>query len=438
MGLGGGVWVTQNKTLPGAYINFASKGRGNRGLSDRGVVALPTILDFGEANKVVELSKEVFIKDSLKILGYDYTDSKMVAFRELFAYATKVYLYRMLADDAIKADNKFASAKYAGTRGNDIKIIIKCSVDDNSKFDVLTSLGTNIVHRQTVKSAEELRANDFVDFKNTALEENAGLNLSGGTNGSAITGANYTKALGTLEAYNFNILVCEAKDSLIAKLFETYTKRLRDEVGAKFQCVLYKNASDYEGVISLENSIAPHATLGENGLIYWLAGASAGCEVNKSLTNKKYDGELEVVAVETRANLEDAIKSGKFVFHSVNGDIRVLEDINTLVTTTDTKGEDFKSNQTMRVLDQIANDIASLFGNNYVGKVPNDNGGRIGLWNAICDLYKRLETLGAIEDFKTDDVVISEGENKKSVVCTTSNLKIVNAMSQLYMAVVVV
>ena len=119
-------------------------------------------------------------------------------------------------------------------------------------------------------------------------------------------------------------------------------------------------------------------------------------------------------------------------------DIRVLEDINTLVTTTDTKGEDFKSNQTMRVLDQIANDIASLFGNNYVGKVPNDNGGRIGLWNAICDLYKRLETLGAIEDFKTDDVVISEGENKKSVVCTTSNLKIVNAMSQLYMAVVVV
>ena len=58
------------------------------------------------------------------------------------------------------------------------------------------------------------------------------------------------------------------------------------------------------------------------------------------------------------------------MLHDVDGETRVLSDINTFVSITDEKGADFSSNQTIRVLDQIANDIAVLFGTKYLGKVP--------------------------------------------------------------------
>ncbi len=38
------------------------------------------------------------------------------------------------------------------------------------------------------------------------------------------------------------------------------------------------------------------------------------------------------------------------------------------MTFTEEKGKDFSSNQTMRVLDQIGNDVAALFGTKYLGK----------------------------------------------------------------------
>ena len=53
---------------------------------------------------------------------------------------------------------------------------------------------------------------------------------------------------------------------------------------------------------------------------------------------------------------------------------------------------DFSSNQTIRVLDQIANDIAVLFGKKYIGKVPNDAAGRI--WNNFVEcMYSRSRFL---------------------------------------------
>ena len=55
------------------------------------------------------------------------------------------------------------------------------------------------------------------------------------------------------------------------------------------------------------------------------------------------------------------MKQGEFTLHKVGSDIRVLEDINSLVTLTEEKREDFQDNQTIRVIDQIANDIAVIF-----------------------------------------------------------------------------
>ena len=177
--------------------------------------------------------------------------------------------------------------------------------------------------------------------------------------------------------------------------------------------------------------------LGQYGLVYWMTGASAGCAVNKSNTNKKYDGELTVDVDRTQAELETAIKAGRLMFHNVNGDVRILEDIDSLITVSDTKGDVFKSNQTIRVCDQIANDTAVLFNTRYLGTVPNDAAGRIALWNDICKLHQDLESIRAIEDFDPDSVTVEQGDTKKAVLCTVKNLNVVNAMAQLYMSVII-
>ena len=171
-------------------------------------------------------------------------------------------------------------------------------------------------------------------------------------------------------------------------------------------------------------------------LVPWATGVVAGTAVNKSATNMTYDGEYEVDTDYTQTELENGILEGSFMFHLVDDEVRVLEDINTFVSVTDEKSADFSSNQTIRVLDQIANDIAVLFGTKYIGKVPNDASGRISLWNDIVKHHQELQNIRAIENFNPDNVTVAQGDTKKAVV-VADYVTPVNAMAQLYMTVYV-
>ena len=100
------------------------------------------------------------------------------------------------------------------------------------------------------------------------------------------------------------------------------------------------------------------------------------------------------------------------------------------------EGEDFKANQTIRVIDQIGNDIATVFNTKYLGIMPNNEQGRISLWSDIVDIYMQLQEIQAIEGFVSTDLTVSEGNGKKDVV-TNSQVKVTNAMEKMYMTVVV-
>ena len=403
MALGGGTFVTQNKVLPGSYINFVSLARASATLSDRGVVAMPLDLNWGVENAVFEVTKEDFQKDSLKIFGYAYTDDKLKGLRDLFVNIKTLYAYR-LSSGGEKATNDFATAKYCGIRGNDLKVIIQKNIDDPESFDVKTVLGTTIVDEQTVSKAADLIANDYVTFKTDAtLTVTASTPLTGGTNGT-VDGTSHQNFLDKIESYSYNALGVVTTDDVVKGLYANFTERLRDDIGQKFQVVLYNEPADYEGVINVKNK----AVEDEAALVYWVTGIIAGCEVNKSNLNKLYDGEYTVEADYTQTELEAAIKSGEFTLHKIGSDIRVLSDINSLVTVSDTKGEIFKDNQTIRVMDQIANDIAVLFNTKYLGNVPNDAAGRISLWSDIVKHHEQLQEIRAIEDFNDNDVVVEQ------------------------------
>lgn len=431
MALGGGSFTTQNKKLPGSYINFVSAVKASAALSERGIAAIPAVFSWGKEQEVITLANEEFQNKTLEILGYNLMHEKLKGLRDLFLNAKTVHLYRL--NKGIKATCTYADALYSGTRGNDLKIVIKKNVDDETKFDVSTLLDTDIIDVQTVVGANELKDNSFVVFKKEAtLEETAATPLTGGTDGETVTTTEYQGFLDSIESYAFNALGCPTEDAVINKLFVSFTKRMRDEVGAKFVTVVYRQSADFEGVKAVENEVSD---TNKAALVYWATGAEAGCEVNRSLTNRAYDGEFDVDVKYTQAQLTEALEKGKFIFHNVTGEVRVLEDINTLTTFTDTKGIDFSSAQTIRVIDQIANDVAALFNTKYLGKIPNNNAGRVSLWNDVVSIYRTLETIQAIENFSTDTIKVEQGHSKKAVVLTQNGLNIVNAMAQLYMTV---
>ncbi|VFC92513.1 phage tail sheath family protein [Clostridioides difficile] len=433
MALGGGTFVTQNKILPGSYINFISAKRATSSLSDRGIVAIPLELDWGIDEDVFQVTSDDFEKYSVKYFGYDYTHEKLKGLRDLFKNIRLGYFYKL--NKGVKASCTIATAKYSGIRGNDLKVTVTTNIDDNAKFDVVTLLDNKKVDTQIAKVITDLQDNDYITWKKDAtLEASAGLVFTGGTNGEAVTGAEYQAFLDKIESYSFNALGCLATTTEIKSLFVEFTKRMRDKVGAKFQTVLYKKSdADYEGVVSVENKIKDTELL-ESSLVYWTTGAIAGCDINKSNTNKKYDGEFDVDVNYTQIQLEEALKSGKFIFHKVGDEVHVLEDINTFVSFTDEKNDDFSSNQSIRVLDQIANDIATLFNTKYLGEVPNDKSGRISFWNDVVKHHEQLQNMRAIEDFKADDVSVEPGSDKKTVVVSDA-VKVISAMSKLYMTV---
>ena len=436
MALGGGTFVTQNKVLPGAYINFVSKTGATATLSDRGIVTMPLMLDWGADDEVFEVTSGDFQKNSLKVFGQAYADDSMKGLRDLFLNAKTAYFYR-LNGGGTKAANTFATAKYSGTRGNDLTIIIQNNTDNEETFDVITKLGTTTVDEQdAVASAADLEDNDYVIWKDAAaLAKTAGTPLTGGTNGTGDSTA-LQKYLDRIESYRFNTMGVVTTDKTTKGLVAAFCKRLRDEMGIKFQCVLHQYTdADYMGVISVENEVTD-TDADKASAVYWVTGAEAGCEVNKSVQNKKYNGEYTINTKYTQNQLIAAIKAGKFIFHQVDEDVRVLEDINTMVTTSDTQGEVFQDNQTIRVCDQIGNDDAVLFNTKYLGVVPNDAAGRTSLWADIVKLRNDLQDIRAIENFTDSDVTVEQGDTKKSVV-VTNNITVVNAMGKLYMTVVV-
>ena len=425
--LGGGIFATQNKVLPGTYINFVSATAATSAVGERGIAAIAIPLSWGADDAIFAVTANDFRSNSLKLFGFAYDSDEAKGLRDLFRNIQTLYCYKLMKGGAA-ASNSIATAKCKGEKGNQLSTEILEGTTSGT-FDVNVYFGNTLVYSANVRTADELKAvdNGFVVWTVDSIATTERATMTGGADGETVTADEYSAFLDASESYSFNAMGCLSTEAAIQALYVQEVKDMREKSGIKYQVVLFNNAADYEAVVNVKNSA---------DAVWWTLGAIAGCAVNKSNTNKVYDGEFDIPVPYTQAQLEAAIKAGEFVFHKVGQDIRVLTDINSLVTTTSEKGEDFKSNQTIRVIDQIAMDIASIFNTKYIGQIPNNPSGRVSLWNDIVSHHQQLELLGAIEAFDSANVVVNEGSTKKSVVVSDA-ITVTNAMEQLYMSVVV-
>lgn len=435
--MAGGIWERQNKVRAGAYINFKST-YSDKVINERGTVGLPMVLSFGPEKKITEIDNDT---DLFKTLGFDHDDESLLMLREALKKANVVLLYRL--NEGIKASSTLGdlviTAKYGGKRGNDIRVVVQTNIDDTTHFDVITFLGDVKADTQKVKTIEELVANDFVGFTGTGnLTLSAGIDLNGGDDKST-TGEDYSDFLKELELYEFNAFAMPTDDSSIKAVTKEFVKRLRDDEGKKIQAVLpdFKEA-DYEGIISVKNGVYIEGGIRVSNIeaTAYMAALTASASYATSNTYAEYDGATSVDTRYSDKEIIDAINDGEVIFVKNGQKILVEQDVNTLKTFTDGKSSDFRKNRVIRVMDGINNRIKTKWEDAYIGKTSNNEDGRNLFKKDVLNILETLQAEGALEDVTVDDIEVSMGASKDSVVVNV-NAKPIDAMEKLYMTVFV-
>lgn len=435
MAYGKGTWSAQNKKLPGTYINFTSEEQTRDIYGARGKAAMAMVFDWGEdTDEIFMITPSIFSTKCKEMFGYDYNSTQLQPIREVFlGGATELYLYRLNATGGTVSTCEIAKARYKGVRGNDLSIVVSANVDVPSKFDVLTTLDGVIVDRQNAVSKETLEDNDFVIFNEPvdSLEAKT-YTFSGGANASGEpTAAMHTDFLTKIVGYNVNCVGCiyaTASETPLNTLYANWGIEQRDTYANGVQVVVYNSASDHEAVINVDDSIE---------FVPWFLGAEAGCALNTSVQNKAYNGNYTPTKNYTQAELEATLDEGKIVFHRVGQEYRVLADINSLITTgANGKNDEFKDNKTIRVIDNIAESISDIFNNGYIGKVANNEAGRLSFQNQIIVLLDEYVTASVIGPYEKSDVTCEEGEQKGSVVVNLA-ITLTHMVEKAYVTVVV-
>jgi hypothetical protein len=445
--MAGGIWTSQNKNLPGVYINTKSDGNVTANVGTKGVVAIPKALSWGPTG-VVSTYKPG--DNSTALIGKDITSDDALFLREMCKGSDvtrgpiKILLYRLTGTGGVAATATIGAltvtANYVGTRGNDITIIISADPDIAGNYIIETSIDGRIADSQSVANLSNLVKNDWVTFtgSGTTITTTAGTALTTGVNPTVST-SDYSDALTALEPYTFDILCYDGSDSTVRTAMASFVERVSNSLGKKCQCVMSGGtAINSEWVINVKNGVklADNTALTATQATWWVAGAEAGAQYNQSLTYAQYPGAVEANPKLTEAQLEEAVVAGDIAFIDDFEVVKVCTDINTLTTYTPTKGKEFRKNRLMRTVNQICNDFYEHFSNYFIGKVDNNASGR-NLMKGWCVGYlNEMQANNGIQNFTSDDVEVLAGSEIDAVVI---NLWIqpVDSVEKIYVTVTV-
>lgn len=449
--MAGGTWTSQSKVLPGVYINTKSKNSVISNVGTRGTVAIPMALSWGASGVVQEINAG---DDLTPFIGYDITADQALFLREMFKGSdvtgapTKVLLYRLDGTSGAKATVTIgedettltATAKYNGTRGNDISIAVVADPDDVGAYDVSTIVSGSVVDVQHVSAVSALAANDWVDFTGTtALVASTGASLTGGVNPTT-SSTDYAAFLTAIEPFTFDILCYDGADSTVKAAFIQFITRINEAVGKKCQLVLSGavGVADTKYVIAVKNGVklSDGTALTAAQATYWLAGVEAGAKYNQSLTYAKYPDAIEANPKLSNADIETNVQGGMIVFIDDFGDVKICTDINTKTTITAAEGPEFKKNRVMRVLMQFCNDTYEYFSKYFIGKVDNNDNGRSLLRKYLIGYLNEMQANNGIQNFTAENVEVLPGDAVDSVVINV-NITPVDAIERIYVTVTV-
>lgn len=552
--MAGGTWIDQNKVRPGVYINYKSSPQALSTMGERGTVAIARQLSWGEVGKLIAIEDP---SDCATKLGYSSTADEMLFIRQILLGsnrtngAKKVLVWRLDCAGASKASALLgtetgaakAEARYVGTRGNDISIVVtEVNNSENTPvgYAIQTLLAGKVVESVTVgldATGNQIESNSYVVFSGGAISAGT-YPLTGGSDGNVnkdataasvtgtkemflttvtclqkgefgnrltaevetagpgnsrcnvyldddltnpiesfdgigsnseksgkyvhvnYNGANVEKAKGrltggsdgttpdasiydafftALKTIAFDVLIYDGKDATLKSTFASFVKDQSNEEGKRCQCVLSEYVADNECIISCASqsvTLDTGAVLKPEQLTWWVGGASAGANVNESLTYSCYPGAVDIEPKLTRSEQEAQIEGGNFALISQFDKIQVLTDINSFTTFGVEKGKAFRKNRVVRTVFGLCNDIYKTFALYYIGAVHNDEEGRKALKAEILNLMLKYQGNRALQNVVVDDVTVNKGVDSDAVVIEI-NCQPVDSIEKIYINITI-
>lgn len=442
--MAGGTWTSQNKVRPGVYIRFKSGNPSGLTVGDRGVVTIAKPLNWGPVGQVMEVEAGANMSP---FTGHDITDENNRFLNEIFkgsnrtAAPRKVMLYRLAGTGAAQAATTIGdltvTAKYPGSRGNDISVVI--TEETNNTFTVSTVVDNEVVDKQEgISAISELQPNEWVTWSGDgSITATTGASLSGGLNGTVEASA-YTAYLSAIEPYKFDVMIYDGRETTVMDAMVAFIKRIADENGAYAQLVAsgFATNPDSRFVVNVTSGV----TLGDGTVLtpqettWWAGGALAGAAYNQSLTYATYPGAVSVSPMLTNSQYVEALSAGQFVLFAENGTVKVEQDINTLVTYTEDIGKVYHKNRVIRLCNTIANDVYAQFSANFIGVVNNNEQGRSRFKGAIVGYLMDIQANQGIQNFDPADVEVLPGIDIDSIVINMS-IQAVDSVEKIYMTI---
>lgn len=214
----------------------------------------------------------------------------------------------------------------------------------------------------------------------------------------------------------------------------TWLKTNRDNKHKRSKVVLPNYAGDYEGIINFTNEkiVTQAKTYTTGQYTPRIAGLICGTPLTISAT---YAPLSEVVEVDkhTPDENDEKVNQGEFFIFWDGEKNKMSRAMNSLVTTTQDKGEAYQTIKTVDIMDMIYDDIRNTIEDSYIGKYTNDYDNKCLLISAITGYLKELEAGRLLQrDESTVDIDVeavknwrmSNGKNTQEELADMSDLEI--------------
>lgn len=230
--------------------------------------------------------------------------------------------------------------------------------------------------------------------------------------------------------------------------------------GNMFKAVLPKIASDSELIINFttDNNKIGEKTFTAEEYCSRIAGLIAGTPMTISCT---YAPLAELTDTErlNKSDLDAAIDAGKFILFHDGEKVKAGRGVNSLVTTTDSKGDAYKKIKIVEAIHMIYSDIKKTMQDSYIGKYANSYDNKCLLITAIKGYFLGLEQVGILAagtstigiDLEAHDIYLTskgidteemseddlKNANTGDKVFLTANLTILDAIEDIELGITI-
>ncbi|UED78050.1 phage tail sheath subtilisin-like domain-containing protein [Brevibacillus sp. DP1.3A] len=206
----------------------------------------------------------------------------------------------------------------------------------------------------------------------------------------ATTNSDYASALKRLAGKRWDYLAVPGIEVAAVTDIATQLKTWRDVNKKKFKAVLPNVTGDHEGIIDFATGgiVVGTKTYSASEYTARIAGILAGMPLTRSATFYELP---EVEAIEESETPDADIDAGKLILINDGEKIKIARGVNSLTTTSPTKGPDFKKIKIIEGHDLVKEDITRTFNEEYAGKVNNSYDNQVLLITAINAYLRGLQ-----------------------------------------------